>query len=208
MQKGARVPAGGLCEVSGHSDRPHRMWLKVRGEMWKEFRLWEQRGEMWKEFRLWEQSCNEKGPGNPESSEGCVLGRTGHPAWLGCGAWKEGTGEELGMVVGDSLQMCSLHLSVFFKAWKSHWRATMAENNGNICILKIILIEIEVLRLKLLLLSHFSCVWLCATPQTAAHQAPPSLGFSRQEHWSGLPLPSPMHEREKWKWSHSVVSDS
>ena len=41
----------------------------------------------------------------------------------------------------------------------------------------------------------------------AAHQAPPSLGFSRQKHWSGLPLPSPMHESEKWKWSHSVVSD-
>ena len=37
----------------------------------------------------------------------------------------------------------------------------------------------------LLLLSRFSRVWLCATPQTAAHQAPPSLGFSRQEHWSG-----------------------
>ena len=45
-----------------------------------------------------------------------------------------------------------------------------------------------------LLLSHFSRVRLCATPETAAHQAPPSLGFSRQEHWSGLPLPSPMHE--------------
>ena len=41
-----------------------------------------------------------------------------------------------------------------------------------------------------------------------AHQAPPSLGFSRQEHRSGLPFPSPMHEREKWKWSRSVVSDS
>ena len=40
-----------------------------------------------------------------------------------------------------------------------------------------------------------------------AHQAPPSLGFSRQEHWSGLPFPSPMHESEKWKWSCSVVSD-
>ena len=40
--------------------------------------------------------------------------------------------------------------------------------------------------LLLLLLSHFSPVRLCATPQTAAHQAPPSLGFSRQEHWSGL----------------------
>ena len=38
---------------------------------------------------------------------------------------------------------------------------------------------------------------LCATPETAAHQAPLSLGFSRQEHWSGLPFPSPMHESEK-----------
>ena len=42
----------------------------------------------------------------------------------------------------------------------------------------------------------------------AAHQAPSSLGFSRQEHWSGLPFPSPMHASEKWKWSCSVVSDS
>ena len=42
----------------------------------------------------------------------------------------------------------------------------------------------------LLLLSHFSRVRLCATPETAAHQAPPFLGFSRQEHWSGLPFPS------------------
>jgi len=41
-----------------------------------------------------------------------------------------------------------------------------------------------------------------------AHQAPPSLGFSRQEHWSGLPFPPPMHESEKWKWSHSVMSNS
>ena len=60
----------------------------------------------------------------------------------------------------------------------------------------------------LLLLSRFSRVRLCATPQKAAHQAPPSLGFSRQEHWSGLPFPSPMHESEKWKWSRSVMSDS
>ena len=45
-------------------------------------------------------------------------------------------------------------------------------------------------------------------PKTAAHQAPLSLGFSRQEHWSGLPFPSPMQESEKWKWSCSVVSDS
>ena len=42
----------------------------------------------------------------------------------------------------------------------------------------------------------------------AAHQATPSVGFSRQEHWSGLPFPSPMRGSEKWKWSHSVVSNS
>ena len=41
----------------------------------------------------------------------------------------------------------------------------------------------------------------------AAHQAPPSLGFSRQEHWSALSFPSPTHESEKWKWSCSVVPD-
>ena len=60
----------------------------------------------------------------------------------------------------------------------------------------------------LLLLSRFSRVRLCATPWTAAHQASSSLGFSRQEHWSGLPFPPPMHESEKWKWSRSVVSHS
>ena len=43
-------------------------------------------------------------------------------------------------------------------------------------------------RKLLLLLSHFSRVQLCVTPEMAAHQAPSSLGFSRQEHWSGLPL--------------------
>ena len=48
----------------------------------------------------------------------------------------------------------------------------------------------------LLLLSRFSHIRLCATPETAAHQAPPPLGFSRQEHWSGLPFPSPMRESE------------
>ena len=61
--------------------------------------------------------------------------------------------------------------------------------------------------LLLLLLSRFSRVRLCATPYTAAHQAPPSLGFSRPEHWSGLPFPSPMHESEKWKWNRSVLSN-
>ena len=43
--------------------------------------------------------------------------------------------------------------------------------------------------LLLLPLSRFSRVRLCATPETAAHQAPAALGFSRQEHWRGLPFP-------------------
>ena len=38
----------------------------------------------------------------------------------------------------------------------------------------------------------------------AAHQAPPSLGFSRQEHWTRLPFPSPVHERK----SESEISQS
>ena len=41
-----------------------------------------------------------------------------------------------------------------------------------------------------------SCVRLFVIPWTVAHQAPPSMGFSRQEYWSGLPFPSPMHESE------------
>ena len=47
-----------------------------------------------------------------------------------------------------------------------------------------------------------SCLTLCdpidgSPPGRAHHRRIPSLGFSRQEHWSGLPLPSPMHESEK-----------
>ena len=53
------------------------------------------------------------------------------------------------------------------------------------------------LHVMLPLLSRFNRVRLCVIPWMAAHQAPPSLGFSRHEHWSGLPFPSPMHESEK-----------
>ena len=41
------------------------------------------------------------------------------------------------------------------------------------------------------MLSHLSRVQLFVTPWTVAHQAPLSKGFSRQEHWSGLPFPPP-----------------
>ena len=48
-------------------------------------------------------------------------------------------------------------------------------------------------RVLLLLLNHFSCIRLYVATQMAAHQAPLSLGFSRQEYWSGLPFLSPVH---------------
>ena len=51
------------------------------------------------------------------------------------------------------------------------------------------------------------CPTLC-DPIDGSPPGSPSLGFSRQQDWSGLPFPSPMHESEKWKWSRSVVSDS
>ena len=51
-----------------------------------------------------------------------------------------------------------------------------------------------------------SCPTLC-DPIDGSPPGSPVSGFSRQEYWSGLPLPSPMHESEKWKWSCSVVPD-
>ena len=56
--------------------------------------------------------------------------------------------------------------------------------------------------LLLLLLSRFSHVQLCVTPKTAAHQAPPSLGFSRQEHWSWVAISF----SNAWKWKVKVKS--
>ena len=51
-------------------------------------------------------------------------------------------------------------------------------------------------KVKVKSLSH---VWPSATPWTAAHQAPPSMGFSRQEYWSGVPLPSEPPKKPKFQ---------
>ena len=61
-------------------------------------------------------------------------------------------------------------------------------------------------KVKVKLLSR---VWLFATPWTAAHQAPPSMGFSRQEYWSGVPLPSPLDGLQIHKKSalYRITSD-
>ena len=57
--------------------------------------------------------------------------------------------------------------------------------------------------LLLLLLNCFSRVWLCAIPQTASYQAPLSLGFSRQEHWSEW---AAISFSNAWKWKVKVKS--
>ena len=57
------------------------------------------------------------------------------------------------------------------------------------------MVESRKMVLLLLLLSRFS--HSVRPHRRQAHQAPPFLGFSRQEHWSGLPFPSPMQESEK-----------
>ena len=86
------------------------------------------------------------------------------------------------------MQRCSMSLAIrkmqikITRYYSTLTRTAKVKNNDNI---------------KFMLLSRFSRVQLCATPQTAAHQASPPLGFSRQEHWSGLPFPSPMNESEK-----------
>ena len=69
------------------------------------------------------------------------------------------------------------------------WHAIMTENARSFSQL----LPPDFRPLLLLLLSHFNRVRLCVTAYTAAHQVPLSLGFSGQEYWSGLPLPSPMH---------------
>ena len=83
---------------------------------------------------------------------------------------------------------------------KKSWKGCGRESNGRLPGS-----GVGILCWRQLLLSHFSRVWLCATPQTTAHQVPLSPGFSRQEYWRGLPFPSPVHESEKWKWSCSVM---
>ena len=79
-------------------------------------------------------------------------------------------------------------------AWKSPWTE---KPSGPQFYIQILHTTYVYMLLLLMLVSCFSRVRLCATPQRAAHQAPPPLGFSRQEHWSGLPFPSPMSESEK-----------
>ena len=56
-------------------------------------------------------------------------------------------------------------------------------------------------------LSRFSCVCLFVTLWTVAHQAPLSMGFCRQEYWSGLPFPSPTGPITSWQIDGEIMTD-
>ena len=59
-------------------------------------------------------------------------------------------------------------------------------------------------KVKVKSLSH---IRLFATPWTVAYQTPLSMGFSRQEYWSGVPFPSPTHTDTKRKWYYKQSLD-
>ena len=77
------------------------------------------------------------------------------------------------------------------------WILYHLSHQGSIQVVS--LIKSQYSRQLLLLLSRFCHVRLVATPWTTAHQAPPSMGFSRQQYWSGVPLPSPIAGRDRHK---------
>ena len=108
------------------------------------------------------------------------------------------------------IEICCFSSQTSPRKFFYHWTQSHAPSRWTLYLIFLLLIQFILKQgssqsqipnllplLLLLLLSRFSRVRLCATPQTAAHQAPLSLGFSRQEHWSGLPFPSPVHESEK-----------
>ena len=94
-------------------------------------------------------------------------------------------------------QMNQLSASVYFKNCHTHFcylhsifkkRAASPHWRGDI-LLEVTNIEAYVLLACACTLTHFSCVWLCVTLLTLAHQAPLSMEFSQQEYWSGLSCP-------------------
>ena len=94
-----------------------------------------------------------------------------------------------------SFKACVSHTN-FLPGWSVHWSMWGVKDPYYYCATVSIFMVVTILqtywgaplKVKVKLLSH---VWLFATPWTVAHQAPPYLGFSRQEYWSGLPFPSP-----------------
>ena len=91
-------------------------------------------------------------------------------------------------------------IQIILKIDRCEWTLTVWDSNNNIWGLKNrirIHVNSDICKMEIFILSKdvcaqlLSCVQLCTTPWTVAHQASLSMGFSRQEYWSGLPFPSP-----------------
>ena len=107
--------------------------------------------------------------------------------------------------------------------WKDEW--VQEKGNGklsniisDIRNLKVIFLTLKKGKLDKLKISNFyecfvivesgSCVWLSATLWTVTYKAPPSMGLSRQEYWSGVPLPSPIMTYRYFNSSMSWTRDN
>ena len=127
--------------------------------------------------------------GFPSSSDGKASAcKAGDPGLI------PGSGRSPGEGNGNPLQYPCLENSMVRGAWwaivhgvTKSWTRLSGWHTGTVHFMTQPCPSALTCFLLLLLLSRFSHVRLCATPQMAAHQAPQSLGFSRQEHWSGLP---------------------
>ena len=97
-------------------------------------------------------------------------------------------------VVSNSVQPHRQQPTRLLRPWDSP-----GKNTGVGCHF---LLQCMKVKMKVKLLSH---VRLFETPRTAAYQAPPSMGFSRQEYWSGVPLPSPGQLYAQLKFESGII---
>ena len=140
----------------------------------------------------------------------------GQGSLVGCRLWgrtESGTTE----ATQQQQQQCIVHLClfvlsssrplvnisyIFFFVYLRSWIIITIIRKCKIIFKKCFFSSRQIIQWWWWLLSRFSRVRLYVIPQTAAHQAPLSLEFSRQEYWSGLPFPSPMHACMLSRFSH------
>ena len=114
-------------------------------------------------------------------------------------------------LVIDRQALCAgIHRVAKSQTWLSNWTELnwfILQGSSHFCTLILFLHSLKYPAAAAAAKSLQSCPTLC-DPIDGSPPGSSVPGILQQEHWSGLPFPSPMHESEKWKWSRSVVSDS
>ena len=98
---------------------------------------------------------------------------------------------EIGTVASSLLPWRELRVRNQKECQRSYSRKLVRPGLESTCVYPKVLAINQPTKLPACVLSRFSPVWLSVSLWTAAHQAPLSMGFTRQEYWSGLPFPSP-----------------